>query len=91
MLQHAKLKLAKTELDKFEFDGEYMDNKNVKICDECQSEFLASSSKMMGLCPESASALYGYENCKHIFKQGRCVKCLWNGNKSEYVRWLQKI
>ena len=43
-----------------------MDNKNIKICDECESEFLASSSKMMGLCPECAFVLYGYENCKHM-------------------------
>ncbi len=67
-----------------------MDNKNVKICDECESEFLASSSKMMGLCPECTSALYGYENCKYIFEQGRCVKCLWNANKGNMLDSYKK-
>ncbi len=38
-----------------------------KICVECGSEYLASASKMMELCPECASVLYGYDNCKHIF------------------------
>ena len=66
-----------------------MNKKGIKICDECGSEFLVGSSKMMGLCPECASVLYGYENCKHIFHQGRCVKCLWKGNKSEYVKRLE--
>lgn len=41
-----------------------MDNKNVKICDECESEFLVASSKMMRLCPECASVLYEYEKYK---------------------------
>ncbi len=67
-----------------------MVNENIKICDECKSEFLSSSSKMNGLCPECASALYGYENCNHIFEQGRCIKCLWNGNRSEYIQSLSR-
>ena len=45
-----------------------MDNKNVKIC---ESEFLVSSSQKMGLCPECASVLYGYENCKYICGNGK--------------------
>ena len=32
------------------------------ICDECGSEFLRASSKMMALCPECAHVLYGYPN-----------------------------
>ena len=56
------------------------------ICCECKSKFLVSTSKMMELCPECASILYGYENCNHIFKNGRCIKCLWNGNRSEYIK-----
>lgn len=62
-----------------------MDGKEIGICDECGSEFLRATSKMVGLCPECASILYGYENCEHIFKNGICVKCLWNGNRSEYI------
>ena len=51
-----------------------MVNEGIKICDECKSEFLSSSSRMTKLCPECASVLYGYENCNHIFEQGRCIK-----------------
>ncbi len=68
-----------------------MNDHSIGICDECGSEYVLEKSKMKSLCPNCAHMIYGYENCKHIFKQGRCVKCLWNGNKSEYVRWLQKI
>ena len=64
------------------------DNKKTGICDECGSEFLRSCSEMKGLCPECAHILYGYENCDHVFKDGRCIRCLWNGNKSEYIRSL---
>ena len=55
------------------------------ICDECGSEFYKTSSKMPGLCPECASILYGYENCKHVFENGRCIKCYWDGSKSAYI------
>ena len=65
-------------------------NKNVKVCDECGSEYLASSSKMLSLCPECAHVLYGYENCKHEFKDGKCTLCLWDGSKSEYIESLRK-
>ncbi|SFC69836.1 hypothetical protein [Ruminococcus albus] len=46
------------------------------ICDECGSEFLISASKMKALCPECSHILYGYENFAHVFKNGRCEKCL---------------
>ena len=46
-------------------------NKNVKVCDECGSEYLASTSKMASLCPECTHVLYGYENCDHVFKDGK--------------------
>ena len=60
--------------------------KEIKTCDECGSKFYASASKMQSLCPECASILYGYENCNHVFENGRCVKCFWDGSRSEYVR-----
>lgn len=58
------------------------------ICDECGSEFLRSSSRMMALCPECAHIIYGYPNCNHVFKDGRCVKCYWDGSRSDYIKWL---
>ena len=63
-----------------------MENSKIGICAECGSEFLRSKSKMKELCPECAHWLYGYENCKHIFKDGKCTVCLWNGKKSDYIR-----
>jgi hypothetical protein len=40
---------------------------------------------MTNLCPECSHILYGYENCEHEFENGRCVKCFWNGNVSDYI------
>lgn len=65
-----------------------MENESINICCECGSEFLVTTSKMKELCPECAYIIYGYENCEHIFKNGKCVKCLWNGNRSDYVKSL---
>lgn len=67
-----------------------MDNIKIRICDECESEYLESSSPMVNLCPECASVLYGYKNCTHVFLHGKCTKCLWNGNKSQYIKSLEK-
>jgi len=58
--------------------------KEIKTCDECGSMYYAISSKMLSLCPECASILYGYENCKHVFKNGRCISCYWDGSRSVY-------
>ena len=57
-----------------------------KQCVECKSEYFVKSSKMPELCPECSHHLYGYENCEHQFTNGRCVKCYWNGSKSEYLK-----
>ena len=57
----------------------------IKICDECKSEFYKPSSLMENLCPECASALYGYNNCQHEFVNHRCKKCYRNENSSDYV------
>jgi predicted RNA-binding Zn-ribbon protein involved in translation (DUF1610 family) len=73
---------------KSEFIGDSMENNIIGTCVECGSEFLKSKSKMEELCPECAYWLYGYENCKHIFKDGKCTICLWNGNKSDYIKSL---
>ncbi len=58
------------------------------VCEECGSGFLRSASKMKALCPECAAVLYGYENCRHEFRNGRCSKCLWDGSRSDYIRSL---
>lgn len=58
------------------------------ICDECESEFIKAASKMTSLCPECAHILYGYPNCEHVFRNGRCVRCHWNGIRSEYIKTL---
>ncbi len=65
-----------------------MSDDKIGTCVECGSEFLRSKSKMKELCPECAHRLYGYENCNHIFKNGKCVICLWNGNQSDYTKNL---
>lgn len=62
----------------------------VSVCDECGSAFLRSSSKMESLCPECAHILYGYPNCAHVFVQGKCRKCLWDGSRSPYVLSLSE-
>lgn len=66
-----------------------MNPKDVNICDECGSSFLKAASKMKALCPECAHRLYGYENCKHEFKNGRCIKCLWDGSSSRFIKALK--
>ncbi len=55
-----------------------MDNLETNICDECESKFYQTKSEMSSLCPECANILYGYENCKHEFIDGRCLKCFWD-------------
>ena len=63
--------------------------KELVICDECGSEFLKGSSYMMNLCPECAHYLYGYPNCDHIFKNGKCIYCYWDRSESDYIKWLK--
>lgn len=63
-----------------------MKNAKYAICNECGSKFLKSSPVMESLCPECASIIYGYPNCNHIFKNGRCIHCYWNGNRSDYIK-----
>ena len=58
------------------------------VCDECGSKFIKAKSKMMSLCPECAHILYGYENCNHQFKDGKCELCHWDGSRSDYIKKL---
>ncbi len=63
-----------------------MNNHQVGLCDECGSEYVKCSSKMDSLCPECAHKLYGYPNCEHVFEDGRCIFCLWDGSVSEFLK-----
>jgi len=63
--------------------------KVVRICDECGSKYYESTSKMASLCPECTHLIYGYENCVHDFKNGRCLKCFWDGRSSDYIKYLK--
>jgi predicted RNA-binding Zn-ribbon protein involved in translation (DUF1610 family) len=70
--------------------GDYMNKEKdlVVVCDECGSEYLKSRSMMMALCPECSHILYGYENCNHKFKDGRCLFCFWDGSRSKFIKSL---
>jgi predicted RNA-binding Zn-ribbon protein involved in translation (DUF1610 family) len=68
--------------------GKEPDNKDMKTCDECGSKYYSSTSRMAHLCPECSHILYGYENCNHQFENGRCIKCYWDGSRSEYIKKL---
>jgi predicted RNA-binding Zn-ribbon protein involved in translation (DUF1610 family) len=65
-------------------------NKIIIMCDECGSQYYKESSKMTSLCPECSHILYDLENCEHIFENGRCIKCYWDGRSSEYIKNLKK-
>jgi hypothetical protein len=58
----------------------------VRSCDECESHYFAVTSYMDKLCPECASLLYDYPNCEHVFVDGRCEICAWDGSRSEFLR-----
>jgi len=65
-------------------------SRDIEICNECNSEYYANTSEMMKLCPNCSHYLYGYVNCNHDFKNGRCSKCYWNGANSEFINELDK-
>ncbi len=60
-----------------------------RCCDECGSDYLASSSRMTHLCPECSHWLYGYPPCAHEFVGGRCSRCGWDGAVSAYLGTLR--
>ena len=58
----------------------------IAVCDECGSRFRRTAFRMKGLCPECAFVLYGCEPCRHVFRNGVCTECLWDGSRSDYIR-----
>ena len=68
----------------------WMIRKEIKECVECKSQYYADVSAMQELCPECAHYLYGYENCDHHFENGRCIRCYWDGNVSDYIKGLRE-
>ena len=66
-----------------------LSNRNINTCDECNSQYYSDTSEMSSLCPECSHILYGYKNCEHQFENGRCIKCFWNGKKSDYILKLK--
>ena len=64
-------------------------NKNeYSICDECGSEFLKSSSKMMALCLNVPTSYMAIPIVPMILN-GRCIYCHWDGSQSEYIKGLK--
>ena len=66
-----------------------LNNIDIKICDECESEYKAQTSEMVSCRPECSHIIYGYKNCDHNFENNRCIKCLWNGKSCEYIKKLK--
>jgi hypothetical protein len=77
------------QLSKAAFMQEGKANK-LNICDECGSEYYRDTSKMTSLCTECAHILYGYEKCKHAFKDGRCINCYWDGSTSHFLNSIRE-
>lgn len=65
------------------------DKNAINVCDECGSEYFVQTSTMANLCPGCSHVLYGYPNCDHLFENGRCLKCFWNGNTSDQLKKLK--
>jgi hypothetical protein len=83
------VKLVQKVYDQILIVQKEMEELQFQSCMECESNYLISSSKMGGLCPDCAHWLYGYENCAHDFKNGSCRLCHWNGKTSSYVLRLR--
>lgn len=57
-----------------------------KACDECGSLYFADSSQMCAMCPECSTVIFGYDPCIHVFQDGRCSLCYWDGSASKYIK-----
>ena len=44
-------------------------------CVEYDSLYFIEKSEMKEMCPQCSHQIYGYENCKHQFKNNRCIFC----------------
>ncbi|MDE6664701.1 MAG: hypothetical protein K2K14_00710 [Ruminococcus sp.] len=62
--------------------------KEIIVCDECGSLFIKSAMK--GLCTECANILYDYPVCGHTFRDGRCIKCGYDGSTNKYLQSLKR-
>ena len=86
LTEYPKLKDYFLDYDREKMKGTF--ESICSVCDECGSKFIKAKSKMMSLCPECAHILYGYENCNHQFKDGKCELCHWDGSRSDYIKKL---
>ncbi len=66
-------------------------DKSTRPCDECGSLYFTDSSTMAALCPECSNRLYGHPRCEHLFVDGRCTKCFWDGSISAYLKKPDKL
>lgn len=57
-----------------------------KACGECGSLYLADSSQMCEMCPQCSTIIFGYDPCNHVFVDGRCSLCYWDGSASRYIK-----
>lgn len=64
--------------------------REIRNCFECEGDYFADTSEMEHLCPDCSHFLYGLINCEHVFKNGRCSNCYWDGKNSDYVRTLKE-
>ena len=66
-----------------------VDYREMRCCDECGSDYVTATSRMVQLCSECAHRLYGYPRCPHAFERDRCSRCGWNASVSVYLRGMQ--
>ena len=65
-------------------------DKELRTCDECESEYYSETSEMDKLCPNCSHYLYGYDNCQHVFENGRCKFCYWNGDTTKFIEGIKR-
>lgn len=65
-----------------------LEDRAIRLCDECGSAYFIDASTMNALCPECAHHLYGYLNCVHTLVDGHCSLCGWDGSPSKFASAL---